>query len=175
MNTSSINNYYNNNVASALSSALQTTGSAVNKSAVGNNSTGALSGSDSSQLSPFAQLLSVLQQLQQSNPTQYQQVTKQIATNLQNAAQTATSNGNTAQASQLTQLAKDFTNASTSGQLPNVQDLAQTISGGGHHHHSHAQSSTDADGGSSSTSGTVNPMSIIMNTLSQAGVSATNS
>jgi hypothetical protein len=174
MNTSSINNYYNNNVASVLSSALQANGSAVNNSAVGNNTTSALSVSDSSQLSPFAQMLSVLQQLQQSNPAQYQQVTQQIATKLQNAAQTATSNGNTAQASQLTQLAKDFTNASTSGHLPNVQGLAQAI-GGGHHHHSHAQAATDADGGSSSASNPLNPMSIIMNTLSQAGVTATNS
>ena len=65
--------------------------------------------SDSNQLSPFAQLLSTLQQLQQSNPTEYEQVTKQIATNLTTAAQTATSAGNTTLASTLTQLAGDFT------------------------------------------------------------------
>jgi hypothetical protein len=91
--------------------------------------------SDSGQLSPFAQLLSTLQQLQQSNPTEYKQVTQQIATNLQNAAQTATSDGNTSAANQLTQLATDFTTASQSGQLPNISDLAQAIGGGGHHHH----------------------------------------
>jgi hypothetical protein len=64
--------------------------------------------SDSTQLSPLAQLLSTLQQLQQSNPIQYQQ---QIATNLQNAAQTAQAEGNTTAANQLNQLATDFTNA----------------------------------------------------------------
>ena len=50
---------------------------------------------DINQLSPFAEMLSTLQQLQQSNPTQYQQVTQQIATNLTTAANTATANGNT--------------------------------------------------------------------------------
>jgi cellulose 1,4-beta-cellobiosidase len=151
--------------------------------------------------------MSTLQQLQQSNPTQYTQVTSQIATNLQSAAQTATADGNTSAASQLTQLATDFTNASTSGQLPNIQDLAQAVGGGGHHHHHHfhaeSGSSSDSSSGASSTSSTgstsstsstsssstspldqllaafqanssqnnsFNPMSIIMNTLSTAGI-----
>jgi len=158
---------------------------------------------DQSQLSPFAQLMSTLQQLQQSNPTEYQQVTQQIATNLQSAAQTATQDGNTAAASQLNQLSTDFTNASTSGQLPNILDLAQAVGGGGghhHHHHMHAASS-DSDSSSSSSTSTdsssssnpmssllaafqansgsqndqFNPMSIIMNTLSTAGITTTNS
>jgi hypothetical protein len=162
---------------------------------------------DSSQLSPFAQLLSTLQQLQQSNPTEYQQVTQQIASNLQSAAQAATQDGNTSAASQLNQLSTDFTNASTSGQLPSIQDLAQAVGGGGghhHHHHMHAAasdsdssstSSTSSDSSSSSTSSSnplssllaafqsnsgsqsdqFNPMSIIMNTLSTAGITTTNS
>jgi hypothetical protein len=149
---------------------------------------------ENGQLSPFAQVMSTLQQLQQSNPTEYAQVTQQIATNLQSAAQTATSDGNTSQASTLNQLATDFTNASKSGQLPNVQDLAQATGGHHHHHHSHATSG-DADSSSttgastSDTSGTsqinqilaafqangaqneaTNPMAIIMNTLSTAGI-----
>jgi hypothetical protein len=95
---------------------------------------------DSSQLSPFAQLMSTLQQLQQSNTAEYQQVTQQIATNLQAAAQTATADGNTTAATQLNQLSTDFTNASTSGQLPNAQSLAQALGGGHHHHHFHADS-----------------------------------
>jgi hypothetical protein len=167
--------------------------------------------SDSQQLSPFAQLMSTLQQLQQSNPTQYASVTKQIATNLQSAAQSATSSGNTAAASQLNQLASDFTAASTSGQLPNVADLAQAVGGGHHHgHHHHAEAaSSDSDAASASTSGStsgtpassasgqnlaqlialfqnnaasaaggpqgsLNPLSIIENTLSSAGVSSGN-
>jgi hypothetical protein len=163
--------------------------------------------SDNGQLSPFAQLLSTLQQLQESNPTQYQRVTAQIATNLQAAGQTATTDGNTSAASQLNQLATDFNNASQSAQLPNISDLAQAVGGGGghHHHHHHVSSSSsssdtssDSSSSSSSTGSTsssnspisqllaalqsnstqndsLNPMSIIMNTLQSAGITVANS
>jgi hypothetical protein len=100
--------------------------------------------------------MSTLQQLQQSNPTEYKQVTAQIASSLQSAAQAANSQGNSTAANQLNQLATDFTNASQSGQLPNIQDLAQAVGGHHHHHHHHggggASSSTDADSSTSSTS-----------------------
>ena len=208
MSISSINNFSNNNLASELSSALQGTGLTITTS--GNNVGSVGQGSDSSQLSPFAQLLSTLQQLQQSNPTQYATVMQQISTNLQTAAQTATKDGNTSAASELTQLSTDFANASKTGQLPNIQDLAQALGGGGHHHHhfhadSSSTSSSSASGSSSSnsTSGTdntgsstcqaleqllsafqasnnsqnsaLNPMAIIMNTLSSAGITPTAS
>jgi hypothetical protein len=152
-------------------------------------------------MSPLAQVLNTLQQLQQSNPTEYAQVTSQISTNLQSAAQTATSDGNTAAAAQLTQLSNDFKTASTSGQLPNIQDLAQAIGGGGHHHHHYASASSDSDSTSNSSSDTssssssqtlsqllsalqtngssqsssLNPLSIILNTLSSAGIGGSNS
>jgi hypothetical protein len=153
---------------------------------------------DTNQLSPFAQVLSSLQQLQQSNPTQYQQVTQQISANLQTAAQTATANGNTSLANELNKLSADFSSASTSGQLPNVQDLAQAIGGGGHHHFHHGggasitstPSSTGSSGGTATTgnglsqliqslspsqtgptaNNSLNPLSIIDSTLSSAGV-----
>ena len=208
MSISSINNFSNNNLASELSSALQGTGLTITTS--GNNVGSVGQGSDSSQLSPFAQLLSTLQQLQQSNPTQYATVMQQISTNLQTAAQTATKDGNTSAASELTQLSTDFANASKTGQLPNIQDLAQALGGGGHHHHhfhadSSSTSSSSASGSSSSnsTSGTdntgsstsqaleqllsafqasnnsqnsaLNPMAIIMNALSRAGITPTAS
>jgi UDP-2,3-diacylglucosamine pyrophosphatase LpxH len=157
--------------------------------------------SDNSRLSPFAQLMSTLQQLQQSDPTKYQQVTRQIATNLQSAAQTAQSDGDATAANQLNQLANEFSNASKSGQLPNMQDLAQVTSG--HHHHPHFHSvSADSDSNSSAncssssassssasqtlsqllsafqTSGAqsdaLNPMNIILNTLSGAGINGFN-
>ncbi len=134
MSTSSINNLSSSYLQSILSSALQNTGAAA--------PTSGLTPSDQSQVSPLANLLSELQQLQQSDPGEYQQVTQQIATNLQTAAQTATSEGNTAAASQLTQLSTDFSNASTSGQLPNIQDLAQALGGGHHHHHSGGENSS---------------------------------
>lgn len=156
---------------------------------------------DSTQLSsPLTQMLSTLQQLQQSNPTEYQSVTQQIATNLQNAAQTASANGNTTQAKQLNQLATDFTNASQNGQMPNISDLAKAMAGG-HHHHGHGASSSDSTSSSSSTNSSsssssstnplsqflaayqanatqndaLNPMSIMMNTLTSAGVTVANS
>jgi hypothetical protein len=153
---------------------------------------------DNGQLSPFAQVLNTLQQLQQSNPSQFGQVTQQIATNLQSAAQTAQANGNTSAASELNTLATDFTSASQSGQLPNVQDLAKAM-GGGHHHHAHSASTDSGSGANSSStttasgsagssasqlmsqllasfqnnatqSASTDPASIIMNTLSNAGI-----
>ena len=181
MNLSSINNYFTNHTASVLSSGLPGTKRSTSAGAPGSNS---------GQLSPFAQLLSTLQQLDQSNPGQYQQVTKQIATNLQTAAATATKSGNSAGATQLTTLAKDFSSASQSGQLPNVQDLAAAI---GHPLHAQASSaaSTSSVGSASSVSSnaalqqllasfqsganqnnSTNPMSIVMSTLSSAGIKA---
>jgi hypothetical protein len=185
----------------ALGTVLQATG--LTSKGAGSSSAGSTSATesqpDNQQLSPLAQITSSLEQLQQSNPSQYQQVTQQIATNLQNASQTAQAEGNTTAASQLNQLATDFTNASQSGQQPNMQDLAQAMSG--HHRHSHgassdSDSSSSADSASSSASSStssstpgtslsqllaafqtggsqsdsLNPVSIIMNTLSNAGI-----
>jgi hypothetical protein len=140
----------------------------------------AVSGStqDTKQLSPFAQILGSLQQLQQSNPSQYQQVTQQIASNLQTAAQSATASGNTALASQLTQLSTDFKTSSSTGQLPNVHDLAQAVGGGHHHHHYHGGGSsgtepTPPDASSQASAdpnNPLNPLAIISNTLTNAGV-----
>ena len=193
MSIGSINPLSNSYLQSILTSAVQ--GAGLTANATGNNRSGidALSSvaqpPDNSRLSPFAQLMSELQQLQQSDPAKYRQVTQQIATNLQSAAQTAQADGNTTAATQLNQLASDFTSASTSGQLPNIQDLAKAI-GGGHHHHHHAHAaSADSDSTSSSASASasqtpspllaafqtggaqsaaVNPMSIIMQTLPSA-------
>lgn len=154
---------------------------------------------DTQQLSPLAQMMRQLQQLQQSDPAKYQQVTAQIAKNLRSAATTASANRNTAAATQLSQLANDFTQASQTGQLPNIQDVAQAVGGGYHHHgrHHHVQSA-DADADSSSASSTgasqsqtlgrllsafqtgsapsdsLNPTAIIMDTLDQAGIGTTN-
>jgi hypothetical protein len=172
----------------ALSTALQSvglTGNTASTSTSSLSSASAAGQSDNSQLSPFAQVMSTLQQLQQTNPSKYGQVTQQIATNLQSAAQSATSSGNTGAASQLNQLATDFSNASTSGQLPNVSDLAKAMSGGGHHHH-HSASTSDSSSSAnqalsqilsafqsnSGPSASTDPMTIITNTLSSAGVTS---
>jgi len=146
MSTSAINNVSGSYLEQALVGALQSiTGSTTNPA----STTGATSSqSDRSQLSPFAQLVSALQQLQQADPSEYKQFTAQVATNLQSEAQTiqAQSPGT---ATQLTQLAADFTGASQTGQLPNLQDLAAAVGGGsdsgggrGHHRHHHSESTT---------------------------------
>jgi hypothetical protein len=188
---SSLNNLSSSYLQSILSASLQNSSSS-GKSSSSTGATSATAQPENGQLSPFAQIMSTLQQLQESNPTEYQQVTQQIATNLQTAAQTATSDGLTTQATQLNQLATDFTNASQSGQLPNVQDLAQAIGGGHHHHHHSHGAASDADSSSSSSPSTsspsqlsqllaafqtnttqndaLNPLSIITSTLSSAGI-----
>lgn len=203
---SSINNV-SNYLQSIMTSALENAGMAPNTNATSGISASQVTlQNDNSQMSPLAQLMNTLQQLQQSNPTEYQQVIGQIATNLQSAAQTAQSQGKTSAANQLNQLAQDFTNASQSSQLPSMSDLAKA---GGHHHHHHfhggsGSSSTDSSSDSSSTSSTsstsssssdsqllsqffssvqtnttqsesLNPMNIIWNTVSQAGITPTNS
>jgi hypothetical protein len=105
---------------------------------------------DSSQLSTAARATSTLQQLQQTEPAKYSQVTQQIAQNLQSASQDAQSEGNAQAAGQLNQLATSFTEASSSGQLPNTQSLAQAFTG---------------DSGSNS----LNPAAIVLSTLSNSG------
>jgi aromatic ring hydroxylase len=134
---------------------------------------------DSGQLSSFAQLANTLQQLQQSNPTEYTQVTQKIAANLQSAAQTAQASGNTTAAAQLNQLATDFSNASATGQLPNLQDLAQAV--GGHHGHHHAAGSGSAVSqllssleSASSQNGSVNAATVIQNTLTSSGITTSS-
>ncbi len=119
------------------------------------NSTGAAASQPATgKLSPFAQILNELQELQQSKSGQYQQVTQQISANLQTAAQTAQSNGNANAASELNSLATDFTSASQNGQLPSVQDLANATGGGHHHHHHmHAAPPGTSNGATASNSG----------------------
>ena len=180
---STISNISSNYLQSVLKTALQDAGLTTQKTRNNPSSTGISSVAaqpDSGQISPFAQLMSTLQNLQQSDPAKYQQVTQQIATNLQDAAKTAQANGNAAAADQLNQLATDFATASKSDQLPNIQDLAKAI--GGHHHHHHAHSApADPDANSNASSNAIgtllqaqsdsqNPMNIILNTLSNAGI-----
>ena len=203
-----INTLSSNYLQSALTNAVQSSGLNTNVTTNSSSATGATSfalPADNQQLSPFAQIVNQLQQLQQSDPTKYQQVTQQIATNLQTAAQTAQADGNTTVANQLNQLSTDFSNASTSGQLPNILDLAQATTGhhhhgGGHHHAQAASSDPDSSStdpttasslsqtlsqilGNMQTTGLANgtqtnpldPTAIILNTLSSAGITTSSS
>ena len=169
----------NNYLESVLSGAVQNPAGTTNRAS--NAATSSIGQQqDSGQLSPLSRLLSTLQQLQQSDPAKYAQVTQQIASNLQTAAQTAQTDGNPAAASQLSTLAADFTKASTSGQLPNIQDLAQALGGGGHHHHhhhSHGAGSSDNSSSSdpNSASSTSTPLSQLLASLNtnSAGTNVT--
>jgi hypothetical protein len=91
------------------------------------NGTSASSTSGPGEMSPFAEMLKKLQQMEQSNPTQYAKVSQQISTNLSAASSTALQRGNTALASKLTTLSQDFSTASQTGQLPNIGDLETTM------------------------------------------------
>ena len=138
---------------------------------------------DSGGVSPFAQILVSLQQLQQSDSAKYKDVTQQIATNLGNASHTAQSNGDTGAADLLSRLSTDFADAAKSGQLPNVQDLASAIKGHHPHRHHRAEVPASAQTGDQSlkalldafktnfaASDATNPLSIIQNSLAEAGV-----
>jgi hypothetical protein len=85
----------------------------------------------------MALFLSTLQQVQQQSPDQFKQITANIAAKLQQAAKDAQSQGNSARANELNQLASQFQNASTTGQMPTVQSLQQAGMSGYHHHGGH--------------------------------------
>ena len=101
-------------------------------------------------ISPIAQFLSNLQQMQKQNPDQFKQVTATIASKLQQAATNAQSQGNSAWANQLNQLASQFQTASTTGQMPAVQSLQQAGESGHHHHGGHHHSTQASQTGLSS-------------------------
>ncbi len=172
MNVNALSN--NNYLQSILGTALQGTGLPANNITGSATSISSLTApSDNSQLSPVAELMNTLQQLQKTDPSEYKQVTQQIATNLQKAAQTAQSQGNTSAASELNQLSSVFGQASQGGQLPGAQSLTQAL--GGHHHHGHHHAESSSDSSSSSSSSSTNPFDIIASTLSSDGISLSSS
>jgi hypothetical protein len=75
-------------------------------------------GASSATISPAGQLLSQLQQLQSANPTQFQQVTSQIANGLQDAAQ---QQGGNSAGQFLSNLANVFQNLANGGDLSQLQ------------------------------------------------------
>jgi hypothetical protein len=184
MNVSSLSSIYSHFIQPVLSSTFGVGSSAATASAGSSPAAG-----DSKQLSPFAQIATTLQQLQQQSSTQYQSVTGKIAANLQTAAGAAQGAGNTTLANQLSQLSSDFSSASQNNQLPDFHDLAQVIAGGHNHRHGEASASTSGGGNSSAGSGgadaasllsqfsaggqnqALNPVSIVFSTLSSAGIS----
>src|SRR5947207_621996 len=74
--------------------------------------------SDTADISGPGQLFSLLQQLQQTDPTKFKQVTGDIASQLQSAAQ---QQGSTGASGFLTQLADKFQQASQTGDISSLQ------------------------------------------------------
>jgi hypothetical protein len=111
------------------------------------SSTGSVA-SDSTDLSPFANVMAQLQQLQQSDPTKFKSVMTDIASTLQTDAQNTTGS----QAVVLSSLASKFKLASQTGQMPDLQSKGQASSA--HHHHHHVQSYDSQSSGTAATSST---------------------
>lgn len=76
---------------------------------------------DSPQVSGPAQILSKLQDLAQSDPAKFKQVTAGLAHNFRKLAVQAHGAGNSSQADRLNQLAKGLQTASETGQAPNFR------------------------------------------------------
>ena len=84
----------------------------------GASETSSLSGlqQDDSQVSDFAKLMEQLESLRTSDPDKYKDVTAKVATQLEDAAKSAASNGDTQAASALNDLASKFKTASETGE-----------------------------------------------------------
>jgi len=92
---------------------------------------------DTPSISPAASFLSMLQQVQQSNPGLFKQITQQIAKQFQAHATAAANQGDATRANQLKQLATEFQNSSSTGELPSAQALQESGFGTHHGHHGH--------------------------------------
>ncbi len=108
------------NSLSNSSAVWQTTG----LSSLSNSSrTGQVSGpgQDSSQVSELGKLMKQLSDLQQSDPSKFKEVTATISKKLEEAASTATENGDSRQAKALSELADKFKTASENGEVPDLK------------------------------------------------------
>lgn len=123
-----------NPVSSLFPSILQPNSSNSNSTNSSSSVSSAANQTDATGLSPTASFLNELQQLQTQSPAQFNELMNSISGNLNQAAQTATSSGNTTKATQLSNLATQFQNAENGGQVPTAQDL-QKAGLSGHHHH----------------------------------------
>jgi len=71
-------------------------------------------------ISPLAQFLSRLQQMQQQDPQRFKEVAAGLAAKLRNAGLRAQSRGDSPRATQLGQLATEFQQAAQSGRMPDL-------------------------------------------------------
>jgi hypothetical protein len=112
-------------VTSLLPNYLSPSNSTASTPSIASPASSVLQQADVLGLSPPAQFLNQLQQLQTQSPQQFQAVISQITGQLEQAATTASGNGNTAHANQLTQLANTFQSAASGGPVPTAQQLQQ--------------------------------------------------
>ena len=120
---SSLSGYLQPTLTSTIDNIQQTSGNSLA------NNLSAATPPDSAQISPVAQLLSTLQQVQQTDPGKYSQATQAIAGNLEGAALEALHKGDIGGANRLKALAADFANASKNAQSPDLQQLLKSLNG----------------------------------------------
>jgi hypothetical protein len=120
--------------------------------------TGSASSSGSADLSDAAKFFSKLQNRSQTDPAKFKQLTSEISSELQTAAQEASGS----QATFLSDLANQFQTASQTGSVSSLQPPSTASQAAGHHHHHHAhyQSSSDASNSISSDSNSTDPSSL---------------
>ena len=118
----------------------------------GGNSASAVGAAATAAISTPAQFMSQMQQLSQTDPSQFKAVAASVATSFQNAAAQASGS----QAQVLTGLASQFTQAAQTGTLPAPQASAPVASvqgaqgasaghaGAHHHHHGGGASATQS-------------------------------
>ncbi len=118
------------------------------RSLTGGEGAGGLSGGEggggaSASISGIGQLLSALQQLQTQSPNQFTQVASQISSQLQSAAQ---QQGPSSQGKALTDLASQFQNVASTGDLSQLHLRHQNYNGGGSTYGSTGQPTGTSDG-----------------------------
>jgi len=97
-------------------------------------STSPTAGTDQVDLSQVGKLFQQLEQLQSTNPAEFEKIASDAAAKLNAAAQQTT---DPQQASFLSNLAAAFQKSADAGNLSPFQQLAQAGAGGHHHHHHH--------------------------------------
>jgi hypothetical protein len=143
--------------------------SAITSSTVSSSTGTSSTGADGSSISPQGDLMSKLQQLQQTDPAEFKAVTQQISAQLKTDAGNATG----PQADFLNKLSANFAAASSSGTMASLQPQhgAQSGSSGGHHHHHH-----HGGGGASTASSAIqNALDLVNQALGVSSSSSTTS
>ncbi len=164
MNVSTL---FTNPYASTTSTASTSSVGAVSSTTSTASTASSASAASSTSISSAGQLFSQLQQLSQSNPTEFKAVASQLATTFQTAA----SQTGGPQAKALTNLSDQMTQAAQTGalQAPQSGQGSSSSSGaGGHHHHHHGGGGGDGSSSSSSSSAVQVALQTALGVVSQA-------